>query len=168
MYKEAVRIAPWSNSTHHRLGFCYVQIGKLDESVLEFEKTIQLGPEHILAYKSYAGLGYVYLQKSQFDKAIEMYQKAIKGIIDEKERVYQDLGNCYLAQGKYDEAISMFKEALRINPEFLQPHIYLGEAYLKKGMKDKAIKKYKDYLERATDEKEIQKVKVIISELNQL
>jgi tetratricopeptide (TPR) repeat protein len=143
MYKEAVRIATWSNSTHHRLGICYVQRGKLDESILEFEKTIKLGPEHILAYKSYAGLGYVYLHKRQFDKALDMYQRAIKGIIDEKERVYQDMGKCYLAQGKLDEAISMYKEALRLNPEFLQPHIYLGEAYLKKGMKDIAIKEYK-------------------------
>lgn len=166
IFKEEEGIAPWSASPHYRLGLLYLERGKLDESILEFEKAIQKSPEDLFAYKSYAELGYIHVQKSQFDKAIEMYQNAIKGMIDDKEDLYQDLGHCYLVQGKYDEAISMYKEALKLNPEFIPPHFYLGNVYLMKKMKDKAMEEYKVYLEHATDAKEIKKIKALITELS--
>lgn len=167
IFKEAVRIAPGRASTHHNLGIFYKREGKLDEAIFELEKVIQLDPEDILAFRSYAGLGDIYSRKRQYEKAAEMYKGAIKGKINNKEMVYHKLGQCYLLTGKLDEAISMHRETLKLNHNFVEPHLYLGHAYRKKGMKDKAIEEYRIYLKYATDDKEIEKIQTLISKLNQ-
>jgi len=166
IYQEAVRVAPWRPSTHYGLGVFYSERRKLDLAISEFEKAIQLGSEDKIASNSYVGIGHICLYKGQLDKAIEMYNKAIQGEIDNKEGVYQNLGHCYLLKNDLDKAIFAYQEALKLNPNFIEPHIYLGHSYLKEGMKDKAIKEYEIYLKYGKDDKQTKAIKALISELN--
>ena len=166
IFKEAVRIAPWRPSTHYNLGALYVEKGKFDLAISEFEKAIQLNYKDIIAFNSYTQLGYIYFRKNQFDKAIEMYNKAIQGEIDNKENTYQNLGHCYLLENDLDKAVLAYQEAIRSNRNFIEPHIYLGHSYLKKGMKDKAIKEYEIYLKYGQDDNQIKVIKALISKLN--
>jgi tetratricopeptide (TPR) repeat protein len=95
-----------------------------------------------------------------------MYNKAIQGEIDNKESVYQNLGHCYLLKNDIDKAMLAYQEAIRLNRNFIEPHIYLGHSYLKKGMKDKAIKEYEIFLKYGQDDKQIKMIRALISELN--
>lgn len=166
IYQEAVRVAPWRPSTHYGLGVFYLERRKFDLAISELEKAIQLDPQDIIAFNSYGQLGYIYLLKGQLDKAIEMYNKAIRGEIDNKESAYQNLGHCYLLKNDLDKAMLAYQEALKLNPNFVEPHIYLGHSYLKKGMKDKAIKEYEIYLKYGKDDNQIKVIKTLMSKLN--
>ncbi|NIN01069.1 MAG: tetratricopeptide repeat protein [candidate division Zixibacteria bacterium] len=167
IYEEAVRIAPWRISTHFDLGAFHLGRGRLDQAISEFEKAIQADPEDTRAFKSYVELGYIYFRKRELEKAIEMYKTAVQGEIENKDIVYQNLGHCYLLKNEPNQAILAYQEALRSNPNFIEPHLYLGHAYYKKGIKDKALQQYRIYLEYATDEEEVEKIKALILELNQ-
>jgi tetratricopeptide (TPR) repeat protein len=165
-FERAIEIDKSFAEAHYGLGRCYTAIGRPERAILEYQRALALGPKKNFAADCYVRLGDIYTQKRQFDRATEMYRAATKGIIKDKKKLYQNLGHCYLVKGEVDEAISMYRKALKLNPKFVEPHLYLGHAYLKKGMKDKAIEEYRIYLKYATDNKETERVKTLMSTLN--
>jgi len=53
-----------------------------------------------------------------------------------------NLGTIFVFQGKYQEAVTHLTEALRINPNLVWAHYYLGIAYLAIGDRNRALKEY--------------------------
>ncbi|HEX9916720.1 MAG TPA: tetratricopeptide repeat protein [candidate division Zixibacteria bacterium] len=151
-FKEAIQSAPMMSSAHLNLGITYFERGKMDMAILEFERAIQLNPEGIIAFKSYAWIGDVYAQRGQFDKAIQAYNKAINGEIVNKGEVYQKLGRIYVQRREFDKAIEMYKESIEreINNKEL---VYqsLGHCYFIKNELDKAISMYQKALKLDPD-----------------
>ncbi|MDA0269366.1 MAG: tetratricopeptide repeat protein, partial [Cyanobacteria bacterium] len=75
------------------------------------------------------GLGAVYDDQKDYDKAIEAYQKAIA--LDPKFAYpHNNLGNVYKAQGDYDKAIDAYQNAIKLDPKYASPHNGLGWLYL--------------------------------------
>lgn len=60
---------------HFEKGFDYFQQEKWDEAIAEFQAAIQLDPEFSMAY---LGLGYGYVNKQEFQKAIEALEKYLQ------------------------------------------------------------------------------------------
>jgi len=90
-------------------------------------------------------LGVAYYQKSEWDKAIAEYQKAVT-LRPRYADAYNNLGAAYAGKGKFDEAIAAHKQALAIKPDLLRAHLNLGVSYGKNGELDKAIEEYKAVL----------------------
>ncbi|MBF0227285.1 MAG: N-acetylmuramoyl-L-alanine amidase [Desulfobacterales bacterium] len=64
----------------------------------------------------YSLIGQDFIQKKQFDKAIEVLQKAVK-IDPQSDWAFGLLGRAYQGIGKDAEALVAFREAVKINPE---------------------------------------------------
>ncbi len=84
--------------------------------------------------------------KSEFEKAIEAYKKAIK-IDPDSDGAHHNIGLAYDNLGKFEKAIEAYKKAIEINPDSDGAHHNIGLAYYNLGKFEKAIEAYKKAIE---------------------
>lgn len=95
-----------------------------DVSQLEsqYKEVIAKDPKN---YDAVVGLGNLYYDAGQAEKAIEIYKKALE-INPNDVNVRTDMGTMYRKIGKFDEAIGEFKKAASIDPKHEQSRYNLG------------------------------------------
>lgn len=64
---------PDENSYYH-LGWCYYDMGKIEEAIEAFKEDIKHTPDH---YRGYHFLGWIYHKERRFEETIEIYQKVL-------------------------------------------------------------------------------------------
>jgi len=101
----------------------------------------------------YNNIGIVYYFRSNFDKAIEYYQKSlyIKEELGDKKGIsnnYNNIGMVHLEQGNYDKTMDYFLKALKIREELGDKKLVstgygnIGLVHWKQGNHDKAMEYY--------------------------
>ena len=97
------------------------------------------GPRVRPAALSKNNQGYIAFNRSQYDKAIELFQDAIQS--DSRSAVaHYNLGCIYLEIEEYTKAVNYLQEAVALNPDFKEACYNLALAYLKWGYHQEAIK----------------------------
>lgn len=113
--KELVKLNEMSGRTS--LVQIFLKQGIIDSAEVE----IKILESKFGSDKSFGGfynsLGYFYLEKEEFEKAIEAFEKQVK-LIPNSANAHDSLGDGYKAAGRFDDAIAQYKKALEINPEF--------------------------------------------------
>jgi tetratricopeptide (TPR) repeat protein len=118
-----------------------------DKAILYFQKTIG-SSSGVLLFKDiddffgYLNIGLAYYMKENYDKSIEMLEKAVQ-LNTKYEKAYSLLGCAYAGNGNYDKAIEVFDKAIQISPEDANLNYNIGYAYRKTGYLVKATKYYK-------------------------
>ena len=110
---------------HINLGNAYKEEGKLRRSQLEYEKALELKPEHPIARRSlseiYYSLGTSYLENKKYDNAIDAFNKVLElnpgfpQIKDVLEKAHYNLGINYAKNGELNKAIIEFNKTMEIN-----------------------------------------------------
>ena len=91
------------------------QNGKISESLVAGQKSVQLDPQDAEAYYN---LGIVMQELGRFDEAEVIYKKVITLKPDHK--TYNNLGIVTQELGRLDEAEAMHKKAIKLKPDFLK------------------------------------------------
>lgn len=112
-------------------------------AIEQFSKCIEIHPDY---FESYFGLGDVYVQKKQMDKAMYYYQ-AIAQRMPDLAMAQNNLGNMYFKLQKYDSAIVALNKAIKLMPDYTDAYNNLGSSYFGKGDFDNAILSYKKAIE---------------------
>ena len=112
-------------NAHINLGNAYKEEGKLKRSQLEYEKALELKPEHPIASKLlseiYYTIGTSCLEKKEYDNAIDAFNTVLKlnpgfpQIKDLLEKAHYNLGINYAKNGKLNKAIIEFNKTMEIN-----------------------------------------------------
>jgi TonB family protein len=103
---------PDSPKAHVRLAYSYMDNGRKDEAIKEFEGVIQLKPDYDeTIYRDLAGLYY-----PNDSYRLEVYQRGLK-IFPDSVLLMKGLGKELTDTGRYSEAIGMYQNALVIKPE---------------------------------------------------
>ncbi len=140
------------------LGDNFFKEGKLDESIAEYKKALEIKPRDDILNK----LGQAHQQKRLAGKSEEQPAKidtfTSKKTLDEMPRLeteqelsieeLYDRGISYYDKGMIDKAIEEFKEVLELDPEDVETRHNLGNAYADKEMFDEAISIYKKVIEK--------------------
>jgi len=142
---EAERILPkvvaWlpeKQGAWYRLGAILNLAGKNEESIVAYQRAIQLDPKNAAPHN---GLGNVYRALGKYDEAIAAYQRAIQ--LDPKVAApHNGLGNVYRALGNYDEALAAYQRAIQLDPKDALPHNGLGNVYDDLDRYDEALAAY--------------------------
>lgn len=92
--------------------------------------------------KEQYNFGIMYAGRSEHDRAIESFKKAIE-IDPNYALAYYGLGKSYQELANYNEAIQYFKKALELKPDFFGAHINLGTVYHSLGAYFDSIESYK-------------------------
>ncbi|MBU0478299.1 tetratricopeptide repeat protein [bacterium] len=134
-YRKSLKIKPDFATGHHALGVCLIMRNdrtKDREAVLEFEKALEINPNHSCAAASHFYIGETWYRlafdkfpmnlfnKMEKEKAlviISHLEKAIseKGVKKRHDDVHFYLGRTYLCLGRYKEAFREYKALRGIN-----------------------------------------------------
>ncbi|MCB4792525.1 MAG: tetratricopeptide repeat protein [Elusimicrobia bacterium] len=94
----------------------------------------------------YAEKGDDYRNKQEYEKAEEMYKRAIE-LNPDYDQEYFGLGHCYEVAGRYEEAEEMYEKALKLNPKSLWNNKDLGFFYLNLKRFEEAEEMFKKAIE---------------------
>lgn len=126
---------PQGNIARHYAGMCYVHLGDLDAALDYLNRYRQVDgvPAYIVNAQNFGLRGDVYVQKSDFAKAVEMYSKAIRVSDNSFTAPYylKKMGLAYIADGKSAQAAEAFQRILDEFPSSMEARDvekYLGVA----------------------------------------
>ena len=139
---KAFELAQKALSLDNSLPGAYRLLGSLcawrkeyDNSVTALEKAIALDPNDA---ESYAALARTQNFSGKPKDAVELMEKAIR-LNPAYPAWYQTfLGLAYFMMKADDKATMAFKQSVRLNPNFLPPHIFLAAAHSRRGNDDEA------------------------------
>lgn len=128
--------------------------GNFDGAMEEFNKAVNLNPEEPLIYD---GMGFLYVNKGDFDLARENYTKArskglkFNGLFDHKK-----FGNDYISKGKYACSLVEFEHYNQLKPYDVNGMFALGLSYHGLGQTKNAIANYDKALNLSPKNSKIQ------------
>jgi tetratricopeptide (TPR) repeat protein len=128
------------------LGMEHMRMENSDEAIAEFKRALELNSDYVPAYNS---LGYAYLAKGDFDKAMEYLNKYKKRVPDQANP-YDSMGEIEQARGRYKEAIKLYQKAQQINPDLSFVLYHLGEVHRIQGQYSRAIQYFMEAAEKAS------------------
>ena len=124
------------------LGAANMGLGNTDETIINYQKVLQIKPEHTDAYNN---LGMVFYELGKFSEAVKLYQKAVKiepGFAD----AHYNLGNALKQTGDLRKAIKSYSVSFTINPNDVEVLREYGNALKDYGEFEQAIEYYKKVL----------------------
>ncbi len=92
---------------------------------------------------SYNMLGYMELNRGNYDQAIDYMQK-YAFLAPDLANPHDSLGEVYMVMGRYEEAEAEFRTSVTMQPDFYHSLINLGKTYLARGQ----LKRGMDILEK--------------------
>jgi len=172
LFNRLIEVAGDNSLAFNNLGDSLASLGRIDEAMIYFAKSIKLNPNYATAYNNY---GVCLLAKKDDEKAIEYFQKAIAlnpksatpymqlGLIQSRagnfaEAVkfmakaldvdqnnpdaHNNFGTILAKQGKYEEAIAHFSLAIKRDPSNVTARLNLAQAYQAAGLYNEALVQY--------------------------
>lgn len=147
---------------HNYMGAALSLLGRYEEAIKSFLKSIELNPKYIEAHvnlgltysligkieeanKEFAIVEELEISKSKTDKEIGFSAKA------KISNLHKDLGLLYIEIKMYEEAVDEFRKALRLTPDFPDLSFYLAKALNEKGDVNEAINILENLIERKSD-----------------
>ncbi|TQV89683.1 serine/threonine-protein kinase [Aliikangiella coralliicola] len=143
-FEKAVEIDTGFLEATRELAGAYIRAAKirngaewLEQAEIYGKRAINLAPQHSL---SHSILGNVLYAKTEFDKAMQSYQKAIK--MDSNNAIaYFGLAKIYKRNGELDKAEQTYLRSLEINENWIVWN-YLAVFYYRTNQLDKAESAY--------------------------
>ena len=108
------------------------------DSIILADHMIALAPDSSPLYND---RGVIYLKKTELDKALADFNKAIE-INPRYYEVYHNRGIVYETKGEYDSAIKEYNKSLAINPKYVKAYDNRGRSSYGLGKLDEAISDY--------------------------
>ncbi len=116
---------PLTSQEHIDLGYIYERQGKSELAEKEYMEAIRKDRKNWLAYYN---LGNIYAKKEDWDKAEELYRKALE--IKRDPDLLNNLAYVLSKKGEYCEALKLIEEALQKaqKPEYKKTQEMIREA----------------------------------------
>jgi tetratricopeptide (TPR) repeat protein len=150
-YERAVEINPAFAEAHNNLGVAYVEQGRLDDAIVEFEEAVgKAGLDDLNLANAYYNLGLCYVKKGETDEAIKALQEAVN-LRDNYAPAHYWLGCAYYAQDELDEAVEEYQQAIELEPDHADAHFNLGVTYREQSDLDRALKELRETIELKPD-----------------
>jgi protein O-mannosyl-transferase len=143
LWRHTLACTSGNNIAHNNLGTALLQMGRVDEAAIHFQKVLEVQPQYAEAHNN---LGNVFFQNGRVDEAVAHYQKALE-INPKLALARYNLGVAFLQNGQVPEAVGYFQGALDVEPDFAKAHYNLGNAFVQLGRVSEALVHYNEALE---------------------
>ncbi|MEN8253445.1 MAG: tetratricopeptide repeat protein [Patescibacteria group bacterium] len=139
-WSDVIKKAPRKAKGYGALGVAYDRIGKTDEAIKYYEKTLELNPGlGDLYLKLHNNLGFSKSKQGKYDEAVEHYHKVLE-VNPNFIQTHINLAQLYVANSKYEKAIVQLEKAAKIKPNTHSIYHNLGVAYVEIENYEKAEK----------------------------
>ncbi len=172
VFEEFVEKQPDLYEARINIGNCYIKLKQYDKAIEEFKFVIEKLEEEKSDLKGndtassvYASLGELYMDRNDFEKAKEYFEKSID-IDPSNHALSYNVAEILFNSNRIDEAIHYYQLTAKIKPDWPKSYLKLGYCYLNKGEMETAI----DYLNRfielsPEDDPQVNSVKNLIKHL---
>ena len=120
------------------LGAIFKQTGRINESLVASQKSVQLAPQDAEAHSN---MGVSLQELGRLDEAKESYRKAIALKPDHAE-AHNNMGYTLQQLGRLDEAKESYTQAIALKPDYAEAHNNLGNTLHELGKLDESIELY--------------------------
>ena len=117
LYEDYLEKHPDEIVPRTKLGFAYLKTGRLDEAILEFKQVLKSRPGEPF---SILYLGQVYLNKKEFDNAIETWETARdKNLPEVEKEIRRQKANLMITKSQYlaEEALTKEGQIETVEPD---------------------------------------------------
>jgi tetratricopeptide (TPR) repeat protein len=129
------------------LGAVLTQMGKINESLVATQKSVELDPQDA---KAHYNLGVILRKLGKLEEAEAIYRKAIK-LKPDFVGIHYNFGNTLKDLGKLDEAETSYRKAIKLKPDYAEAHNNLGNTLKELGRLEDAETSYKKAIELKPD-----------------
>ncbi|HXX41273.1 MAG TPA: tetratricopeptide repeat protein, partial [Chthoniobacterales bacterium] len=123
---------------HNQFGDFLFNRGRIDEAIVQFEKSINVRPGYAEAQDN---LGVALTTKGRFDSAAIHLKQAVE-LRPGQPKAHYDLANALSQQGERSAAIAQYQQALTLNPNYVDAHFNLATALARDRQIDAAQSEY--------------------------
>jgi TolB-like protein/Flp pilus assembly protein TadD len=146
--KKALELDPNLAEAHASAAILAGNDFQFEQSIAEFERSIQLSPNYATAHHWFGDGPLMTL--GRFDRAVSEGKRAVE--LDPLALINNaDLGWIYINARRYDDAISQLRKTIEIDPRFYLARYYLGQALQLKGQLKEGIAEYRAAVELNDD-----------------
>jgi len=168
---EVLKLAPNDYASHKNLALLYQRLGRTDEALAEAQIALGLAPEGDkpmleafiaqlgsgqpitspeVLIQTYLSQGQTYLKEKDFERAEEVYAKALE-LNPDLIQAHSALGYIYAQQGRFQEALEENLRVLELAPNDYATHKNLAIIYQQLGRLEEAIAEAETALELAPE-----------------
>jgi Tfp pilus assembly protein PilF len=143
LWNDVITKNPNAWSAHVNLGNAFLQVGKIQDAVVEYEEVLKIEP--FLA-EPHNNLGTILVRSGQLAEGIAHYEQALRIKLDYPE-AQNNLGLALMGAGEFDAAVQHLKAAIQLNANYGEARYNLAVILASQGKTDEAISQ----LERAVE-----------------
>jgi Tfp pilus assembly protein PilF len=143
LWSDVIAKNPSAWSAHVNLGNAFLQVGKIQNAVAEYEEALKIEP--FLA-EPHNNLGTILIRSGRLPEAIAHYEQALRIKLDYPE-AQNNLGLALMGVGEFDAAVQHLKAAIQLNPNYGEAQYNLAVVLANQGRTNEAILQ----LERAVE-----------------
>ena len=131
---------PYRADIHLRLGGHYLELGKLDDAIVQYRQIVPFMPKNSELHNN---IGILLMKRGRLDEALLELREAAS-LNPQAASLRKNLGEVLNRQERFEEAIVEFQEAVRLTPSDAEAHNSLGLVLIKQGQLDKAINHFQE------------------------
>ena len=145
LLSKALALDPDNPDAHAVKALALESQFRFDEAIAEDQRIFDKYPGNAFAYQN---MGYAYGRLGQFEKNLELVDKAIR--LSPRDPLlfdwYVDKASALLALKQYDQAIEWARRAIELRPDNVTPHMFIVMALALTGQESQAREALQRYL----------------------
>ncbi|XP_066264640.1 protein O-mannosyl-transferase TMTC1-like isoform X1 [Branchiostoma lanceolatum] len=120
LFRSGVETLPHNAKAHYNYGNYLKDLGRHEEAIFHYQRTLELYPRHASANNN---LGTLMTNDTQLQ---ERYYRRAMNITPQHAKAHFNLANLISKQGKTSEAETLFRRAIVIQPDYIDAHVNLA------------------------------------------
>ncbi len=161
LWEEAAAEAPSSSAVRTRLAQSYLQVGRYEEALEQYQASLDGGFDHPQVRLD---MGNALVRLGRSSEAIDQYHAALR-FYPEFVEAYGALADVYMRTGNYREAADAYAAALRYAPDLIDARINLAGCNVQLGRFRDALRELQQVLIRQPDNEDARYNLHVVQEL---
>lgn len=123
---------------YNNRGLIYLNEGKNDIALRDFNKAIELKPDYAKAYNN---RGTLFVNEKKYDEALKDFDRAVQ-LTPAIAGFHVGRGNALKNKNRIDEALAEYDKAISLKPDFSEAYYARGGLFMNQGNNSQAIQEY--------------------------